>query len=142
MVKPEHVIQIVQYMTQCAVDDTIMIDYIQFLKMLIETDIGVNKDRQKTIVHHISLKFSRSYVGDQTRLTYLLMNKGDPLEELVSLKEAVGQEIPKVDNHESDSVKSVTQQAERLIADSAQVRETGEARRAKSKKEMQLKIHL
>lgn len=45
MVKQENVIQIVQYMTECEIDDTIMIDYIQFLKMLIETDVGVNKDR-------------------------------------------------------------------------------------------------
>ncbi len=74
MVKQEHVIQVVQYMTECPVDHPIMVDYIHFLKMIIETDIGVNKDRQKTIVQQISLKFSRSLVGDIPRLNYLLLN--------------------------------------------------------------------
>ena len=32
-------------------DSLILVDYIQFLKNLIETDVGVSKDRQKQVVH-------------------------------------------------------------------------------------------
>ena len=47
------------------------------------------------------------------------MNKEHPLESLVALRDAIGIEIPKPEHPDSESVKSVTQQAENLIAESA-----------------------
>ena len=58
-----------------------MIDCIQLLKVLVETDIGVNKDRQKVIVQTISKKMSKQdfQVDGVTRMKYILLNTGsDP----------------------------------------------------------------
>ena len=47
MINEEHVRAIVGYIADSEINAPIMIDYVRFLKNLIETDVGVNKERQK-----------------------------------------------------------------------------------------------
>ena len=68
MISEDHVGAVVGYMAECRLDSEILIDYVKFLKNLIETDVGVSKDRQKQVVHQLNVKMSKVKEGEISRL--------------------------------------------------------------------------